>query len=320
MEQNTWYDTFLEILQKKYPVKKQLVQVLMDLLQIERESVYRRLRKEVYFSIQEIVVIATEWHISLDDIARVNSGKILFQLHAINYQNPSKEDVEMVKKVIQIFHSLKNSPKAEYLDINNSLPVQFATGFEQISRFFLFKWRYQHGSEMDTVPFSKINLSADYLKLTQDYYLATKQVPTTDFIFDPKIFDYLVNDIRYFCSIYLITEEEKELIKKDIFDLLDYLQEVANKGYYPESRNKVNLYISQLKVETGYSYTITPDLHLCFVHVFDTFEIYSLNSEMLTNFITWMQLKKRESIQISEVDEKNRIDFFARQRQLVMNL
>jgi hypothetical protein len=129
-----------------------------------------------------------------------------------------------------------------------------------------------------------------------------------------------VQDIQYFCSIYLITENEKELIKKDLLALLDYLLEVANWGYYPETQNKVNIYISQLKVDTGYSYTFTPDINICYIHVFEKFEIHSFNAEIVSNFITCMQLKKRTSIQISEVDAKYRIEFFAKQRQLIENL
>jgi len=36
--------------------------------------------------------------------------------------------------------------------------------------------------------------------------------------------------------------------------------------------------------------------------------------------MAWMQLKKRTSIQISEVDVKSRIEFFTAQRQLVESL
>jgi len=320
MEQNNWYDTFTEILYKKYPKKKHLLKALMDLLSLEREAVYRRLRKEVFFSIHEIVTIATAWNISLDEITRVDSGKILFQLHHANYFSPSKKEVDFMQFIIQSIYFINNYPKTEFLDICNKLPRQLITGFEQINKFYLFKWLYQHGIEVETLPFAKINISEENIKITKDYNQAIKQVPNTNFIFDQRIFSSLINDIQYFCSVYLITDEEKELIKKDLLALIDYLWEVANRGCYPETQNKVNLYISQLKIETGYCYTVTPELNVFYIHVFDMHEIYSFHSEMVSNFISWMQLKKRASIQISEVDEKNRIEFFSKQRQLAESL
>jgi hypothetical protein len=118
----------------------------------------------------------------------------------------------------------------------------------------------------------------------------------------------------------LITEEEKEFIKKDIYALLDYLLEVANKGRFLEINNKVNLYISQINIDTNYSYLYTKSFKTCRIHVFNKYEIYSCDEEIVAQFRTWMQLKKRTSIQISEVDEKSRIEFFTRQRQLVDGL
>jgi hypothetical protein len=206
------------------------------------------------------------------------------------------------------------------MDICNVFPRQLLAGYEYLNKFFLFKWAYQYGNEKEALPFSQVNISEEKLNITKEYYKAIKQVPNTSFIFDCRIFDYLVNDIKYFCSILLITEEEKELIKNDILSLIDYLLDVANRGCYPETQNKVNIFISQLKIDTGYSYTYTPEVNICYIHVFEKFEIYSFHSEMVSNFISWMQLKKRTSIQISEVDEKSRIEFFMKQKRLVKSL
>jgi len=320
MEYNVWYDAFMKIVLSKYPKKTQLVQVLVELLSLEREAVYRRLRNEVPFTIQEVITLAAAWNFSLDEIMGINVGAISFQMRVLNYIDPSEEEADFLRDVVQSIEALKDFPTAEYMDICNKLPRQLIAGYSYLNRYHLFKWMYQHGNEGEALPFAAINPSEEKLKITEAYCKAIKQVPNTNFIFDSKIFNYLIKDIKYFCSIYLITEEEKELIKKDILDLLDYLQEVANRGCYPETQNKVNLYISQLKIPTGYSYTSNPETSVCYIHVFDKFEIYSYNSEMVANFMSWMQLKKRTSIQISEVDAKSRIEFFTAQRQLVGGL
>ncbi|MCL1851086.1 MAG: hypothetical protein FWF70_06785 [Bacteroidetes bacterium] len=320
MEQTAWYDAFMEIVNKKYPKSTQLIKVLTKLLSLEREAIYRRLRREVNFSAHEIVTIASAWNISLDEISGINVGRIAFQMKAINYIEPSEEEANFLHNIIQSIDYLKHFPSTEFMDICNVFPRQLLAGYEYLNKFYLFKWAYQYGNEKEVAPFSQVNISEEKLNITKEYYKAIKQVPNTSFIFDCRIFDYLVNDIKYFCSILLITEEEKELIKKDILSLIDYLLDVANKGCYPETQNKVNLFISQLKIDTGYSYTYTPEVNICYIHVFEKFEIYSYHSEMVSNFISWMQLKKRTSIQISEVDEKSRIEFFMKQKRLVKSL
>jgi hypothetical protein len=317
MDSPTWYDAFMEIINKKYPKNAQLIQSLMELLSLEREAVYRRLRKEVSFSAHEIVAICTAWNISLDEITGVNVGQIAFQMRAMNYLEPSEEESNFLRYVIQSIEHLKNFPSTEFMDVCNKLPRQLVAGYEHLNKFYLFKWMYQYSNAKETVPYAKVNISEEKVNISKEYYRAIKQVPTSNFIFDCKIFNYLLNDIKYFCSILLITEEEKALIKKDLLSLLDYLLEVANKGCYPETQNKVNLYISQLKIDTGYSYTYTPEVNICYIHVFEKLEIYSFHSEMVSNFMSWMQLKKRTSTQISEVDERSRIEFFTTQRRLL---
>ena len=320
MEDVTWYDIFVENLYKKYPKKTHLVQALINLLGIEREAVYRRLRKEVMFSIAEVVKISSAWNISLDEIIGINPGQVFFQMRQMNYLIPQEEEINFLRYVIKSIDALKDSPDTEFMDICNKLPRQLVAGYEYLNQFLLFKWTYQYSTDNEVIPFSKIIISEEKRQLTKEYYQAIKQVPNTSFIWDRRVFEYLVNDIQYFCSIYLITKEEKELIKKDLLDLLDYMLEVANKGRYPETQNKVTLYLSQINVDTTYSYTFTTEANICYIHVFEKYELYSFHSEMVANFKTWMQLKKRTSIQISEVDERSRIEFFTQQRQLVERL
>jgi hypothetical protein len=319
-ENNNWYDSFIEALNKIYPKKSQLIQALMDLLIIEREAVYRRLRKDVIFTFHEIVKIASAWNISLDEITSINTGTYTFQMRKLNYINPNEDDLSVIRRVIQGLHFIKDYPSTEFLDICNKLPRQLLGGYKYLNQFYLFKWQYQYNNEEERIPFSQAIISEEKAKITEEYNLAIKTVPNSNFIWDSKLFDNLVSDIQYFYSIRMITDSEKDLIKQDLYDLLDYMHEVANKGCYPETQNKVNLYISQLNIDTNYSYTFSVAANICFVHVFEKFELFMINSELTNNFKTWMQSKKKTSIQISEVDERNRVEYFTKQRRLIDGL
>ena len=315
-----WEDDFIETLYEKYPKRSNLIRVLMDLLELEREAVYRRLRKDVAFSIQEMMTISSAWNISLDKIAGINSGKIPFLMQRINYADPSKEEMKILKQIVQKIKWMKDFPESEYMFICNKLPRQLHAGYKYIHQFYLFKWDYQYGENKKVTPFAQTNISEEKVQLDVEYYQAVKQVPTSNFILDRQLFDYLVNDIRYFYSIKLISDQEKELIKNDLYNILDYLIEVANMGYYPETKQKVNMYVSQLNVDTNYSYIYTSEFHTCFIHAFEKHELHTYNSDMVENFRTWMQAKKRTATQISEVDERSRVTFFAQQRRYVDGL
>ena len=320
MKNKVWHECFLESLYERFPKKNILVKSLMGLLHMEREAVYRRLRSIVPFSIHEIVLISSKWNISLDAITGNCSGKISFLMQPIDYVDPSEHELKFLKHIVQSIKDLKNFSDTEFMNIGNKLPRQLLAGFGNLNQFHLFKWMYSYGNGKNPVPFGQVIISEKKLQLTADYYRAIKTVPNTNFIFDRMLFDHLVSDISYFHSIQMITDEEKDRIKRDLYALLTYLFDIATHGCYPESKNNVNLYISDISVDTNYSYVSTNQLSICFVHVFDKFEIYTLDTEMAANFKIWMRLKKRSAIQISEVDNKSRIDFFAKQHQIVDRL
>ena len=317
----TWYDNFMETLYKKYPKKNQLTEALMNLLCIEREAVYRRLRKNVAFTVDEIVTIAATWNISLDEIIEIYHQQIPFKLRLWNYLDPSKEELNEMRMIIEGFDKLKTIPDMEYMEISNKLPRLLTSGFSYLSRLCLLKLMYHYHANDSVTPFAKVFYHEKVVQFSSDFYQASKNLPCVNFVWDNMIFYHTICDIRYFHSIYLITDEEKELLKKDLYDLLDYMSNVASRGRWPETNQKVNLYISHLNIDTNYIYYYhSGEVKLCSIHAFGKNELYTEDPSIARDFRIWMQSKKRSSIQISEADEKNRIEFFTKQRQLVDSL
>ncbi|MCL2131878.1 MAG: hypothetical protein FWH36_05440 [Lentimicrobiaceae bacterium] len=320
MINNAWYDYFIEILSAKVSKRSQLVEQLMDLLSIEREAVYRRLRKEVLFSIYEIVKIAVTWNISLDEITNLNSGSFTFVMNPINYFEPSEEEFEVVRNRIRRLEHLMASPDSECMEICNKMPRSITAISNDLYRFDIFRWTYQYGNREEDALFSQTQMSEQFKMEMAYYYQLIKHVSNMSFIWDQMIFDYWVRDIQYFHSILLITDQEKELLRKELLTLIDYWSEVAKKGYYPETKNRVNIYISKVHVDTNYSYFYTDKLKISRIHAFDRCDVFSYDTRLITDFRTWMKLKKRTSVKISEVDEKSRTEFFKRQQKLIEDM
>jgi len=320
METTTWYEVFLELLHEKYPKNAQLTHEVMDLLYLEREAAYRRLRKEVPFTANEIAKMATAWNISLDKIIGVNSGNVSFQMHPFNYLNPSPKDFDSLKKVNRMFDHLRTASNSEYMEVSNLFPRPLTPGFPALLRFKIFNWAYYYNGNESQKQFSKTIMPEQVCAAFERYKNNIVHVKNSNFILDEMIFEYFVQNVNYFHSILLITDEEKETIKEELYALLDYMIEIANKGYYPETQNKVNIYTSQITINTNYSYFYTDKLKTCRIHAFGKFDISSYDSNMVTNFREWMNLKKKSSILISEVNEKKRVEFFSQQRKVVDSL
>ncbi|MDR1739979.1 MAG: hypothetical protein LBR45_04405 [Bacteroidales bacterium] len=316
---NSWLDRFIEALYQKYPQRSQLVDNLMSLLSLERESVYRRLRKDVTFPAEELIKIASAWDISLDEISKFNSKYLDFKLVFIDYLYPSNEDIEYMKNMVSFISDFKNHSNMEYMEISNRLPRSLTSRFPYLRRYQLLKRTHQY-SEYEILPFSKIFVPEKMSTLVLEYITAVKNFKNTVYIWDPLILDDIIRDIQYFHSIYLVSDKEKELIKNDLCALLDYMSEVADKGCWPETSNKVDLYISNINIQTNYSYYYSDIFKVFRVHVFAKSEIYTYNPAFINRFRTWIHFTKAASTLISQADLKTKIEFFRKQYELVQTL
>jgi len=320
METHMWYEAFMELLHERYPKNAQLTQEIMDLLCLEREATYRRLRKDVPFTANEIAKMATTWNISLDEIIGVNAGQVSFQMFPFNYLNPSSKDFSNLQKVIKMLDHLQTTAESEYMEVGNIFPRPFDVLFPTLFRVRVFNWSYYYNNEVSQHLFSQIVVPDNVCAILEVYKKNIVHVKNTSFILDEMIFESFVQSVNYFHSVLVITDEEKEDIKKELHNLLDYMTEVANRGYYPETHNNVNIYISQITLNTNYSYFYTEKLKTCRIHAFGKFDISSYEPTMVANFREWMNLKKKSSILISEVNERKRVEFFTQQRRIVDSL
>ena len=98
MKDVSLYESFLAELRKKIPQGAKLTNTLVDMLYIEREAVYRRLRGEVPFTFMEVMVITKELGISLDNLTETDTCKSRpFQLKLVEYANPLDADFRMMQ-------------------------------------------------------------------------------------------------------------------------------------------------------------------------------------------------------------------------------
>ncbi|MDR0799564.1 MAG: hypothetical protein LBN18_07400 [Dysgonamonadaceae bacterium] len=318
---NVGYDQFIQSLYVKYPKKAKLTEALVELLSIEREAVYRRLRKDVLFSIYEIAKIAHAWNISIDNIFGIAIEKSYrFQMDYFSYNQPTKQDLETLEDYVQLIKNMAAAPDSTYVEISNVLPRSLFCAFPLLSKFHVFKWMYFYGTEKDICPFSQLTPPQKIMELAAEYAEWTTKLAHVSYIWDEMIIRYLLNDIRYFASIYLITAEEVQLLKEELSNFLNYVENLAVHGCFPGTNNKLDLYISRVNLDTNYCYFSSPSIKVGALRAFILSLAISTEEEICDKFQNWITMQKRVAMLISQVDEKQRIEFFRGQRALIAGL
>ena len=88
-----------------------LVNLIADVLDMGKESVYRRLRGEVLFTFQEVARLSQGLNISLDNLIGLkNIRRAVFDLSLIKMDNLLDKYYEVLDGYIEVYKVLKKDP------------------------------------------------------------------------------------------------------------------------------------------------------------------------------------------------------------------
>lgn len=320
MKYETLYNSFLEEIIQRIPQKAEVVNVLADMLDIGKEAVYRRLRREVPFTFYEVMTISKQLGISLDNLDMLGSSASKpFRLNLIEYINPAESDFALMEEMTTIMKSFSDAMNPEAGEITNILPQPLYVGYKHVFKFFLFKWKYQSNRSSKAVPYKDIVI-VDKLQKTQEEYVTWAKRLHATYVFDYQLFHYLVANVRYFHYVGLITRDDIQLIKQDLLEILDEINNLSRTGIFKETGKKVNIYISNVNVDTNYIYVSASDYQLTIMKIFLLNGIASTDKKTFEELKHWMQSMKRQSVLITGSGEQDRINYLEEQHVIVESL
>ena len=301
---------------EKLPSKDNLANALMDILYIGKEAIYRRLRGEVPFTLTEAAVISRKLGISLDKMIGVSfRDNAVFDMNIVSSEKPFEAYYSILEKQVDLFRSVKEDETSEIGTSSNIIPQTLSLKYNMLSKFRLFKWMYQN-ENIKCKHFEEMEIPQKMVEKQKEYSDLVSHIHSVDYIWDNMIFSHLVNDIQYFCCIHLITDEDKDMLKEELFLLIDEMEELSARGK-SKAGNDVKIYISNINFEATYSYLDTSSTQLSLIRIYSINSITTQDQEMFRGLKEWIQSLKKFSTLISESGEMQRIQFFKQQREIV---
>ena len=291
----------------------------MDILYIGKEAIYRRLRGEVPFTLAEAAVISRKLGISLDKMIGVSfRDNAVFDMNIVSSEKPFEAYYSILEKQVDLFRSVKEDETSEIGTSSNIIPQTLSLKYNMLSKFRLFKWMYQN-ENIKCKHFEEMEIPQKMVEKQKEYSDLVSHIHSVDYIWDNMIFSHLVNDIQYFCSIHLITDEDKDMLKEELFLLIDEMEELSARGK-SKAGNDVKIYISNINFEATYSYLDTSSTQLSLIRIYSINSITTQDQEMFRGLKEWIQSLKKFSTLISESGEMQRIQFFKQQREIISTL
>ena len=297
-----------------------LANALMELLPLEKEAIYRRLRGDVPFSFAEMATIATYFGISLDQIANIVSPfrSQGYKLHIRDYSGFKPIDLNMSHNYVASINLAADCPYSEYGIAGNMLPLHINLLHLPLYHLYLLKWLYLFDKgEKERLNYANICVPQEEEDVYAKFNEAVQRVKQTYFVWDRSLIQTIINDINYFYSIRLINPEDLQILKKELFSMLDTLERYADQEAYSETGNRIETYVSALNFEASYCYLSSEkvNISMSYAHTLNAFT--SVEKEDCNYMKQWILGLKKSSTLISGVAQRDKVIFFDKQRETI---
>ncbi len=316
---NHFNQELIRIIKEKTPEGTNPVDLLYEVIPIKKESLYRRLRGEVSFTLEEVLQIAVKLQISLDELLSYKpKGIYKINMIKVDDENMISGYFTILEQLLTNLRYIGIQSNSMYYCANNTLPLSQTYTYPTLSKFRIFTHNYQF--RKDTLPkkMSEIIISPEVRKMEEIYISELQHIPTTC-IWTNNIFLPIVTEIQYFSEMGVLSKEDIISLKEEMYDLLSNLENNTSRGE-TSFGSPFFVYLSNNYFENNCLYIETPTFKSTSIKVFG-FNIFSSTEvELCDNMKRWITSLIRYSVPISKSGIVERVQFFKRQREFIDSL
>jgi hypothetical protein len=306
---------------KNIPKNIKPVIYLMELLDLSRESVYRRIRKDIPFSVGELTKLALTLNFSMDEIIESSKReRIFFDLGSKNINN----SIDTFPAIFQEYSSyINNLSKAKnscvFMALNYIYPL-FTVFFPNLFRFHYFKWMVETQDNSPRSHFADFTLPPELCSLQQKIMKEIKNAKNVTIILSPNISLSIIKDIQYYNQRKLINKADLEILKEDLLKMTDSAENIAKTGKLIGGNSQIDIYISIPYINSNTIYLEYDDISEVHYWIYSTNPMVIRNSEIGNIQKKWLLSLKKSSTLITQSNEILQADFFDTQRKLINNM
>ena len=296
------------------PPRVKPIDYLMETLDISRESVYRRIRGDISFTLEEIAKLSIELGFSIDElIMKDMPSRVFFNLHTTSMQNPSDIYIAIYQRYFNETFNINCIKDIESIMVVNQIPPEFIIFFNHLFKFSYYRWMHQNQESSLKYFYSDVVLPERLVSLQHKAIESLKKIRNNTLIIDSDIFLNLIMEIQYYYKRRLINESELFSLVNDLSGLIDMLENIAQTGSYG-SDSKYNFYLSSLNIDSCSRY-IKYDDQMKSVFFMNSIEpVIIINSNLCTMHKKWLDSMRKYTTLITQSNEILQVKYFNKQR------
>ena len=290
------------------------IDYLMESLNISRESVYRRIRGDISFTLEEVAKLSVELGFSMDELViKEMHSRVFFDLHTDDMHDPSDVYITILEQYFQCALDMSQRKFIESVQIINQVSPGFFVFFDHLLKFSYYRWMHQHQETSLKYFYSDVVVPEKLISLQQRAIESVKRVQSTTIILDPDLFTNLIHAVQYYYRRRLINDQEFFEIKEDLLGLIDMLENIAQTGFYgPET--KYNIYLSSLNIDACSRYVKCEEQAKSIFFVNAVEPIIVTNPALCEVHKKWLESMRKYATLITQSNEILQVRYFNKQR------
>ncbi|MDR3272556.1 MAG: hypothetical protein LBT29_03620 [Flavobacteriaceae bacterium] len=300
---------------ERIPKNVKPVQYIMEVLGLSSESVYRRIRSDICFTFNEAVKLASILDFSMDSVIG-QENKTGYAFTKNNISHSSNAFLSMMNQYSNLIHKKLAAEESETtIVLNHMLPV-FTVYFDTLFKFFYYKWIDQTHEVSLNTPFSDIVLPQEIVSLQKELDFYSRKISNIVFIIDQNVFLMLIKEVQYYYRRKLVSDEELELLKADIFKMIDFTEKMTQESTL-DSKEKIFIFLSALNIKTNSCQSSCDGSISSYFWLYSVKPLVTHEPELYDQHKQWIKYLKKHSVFITHSNELMRAEFFNKQREFL---
>ncbi len=244
---NTSQKIFIEKIKQKIPSNISTVDEVAAILGISYDAAYRRMSKNVHFTLEESVQLARHLNISLNQLYHVGNPNEYIVQSSDNIKNLEDFNTYLIN-VNNVLKPLKGNPDDLILFSARELPMYYYFIHPVLRKYKAYQWFYQ----LNLTPVNKSISFKDFvvpeyilknMKKLGETYREINLIEMWSF----GAIDNALHQILYFFNMQLLNLEQAKNIIQSIKEVLESL-ELYTQYKDPENSRKHELYYNEVNI------------------------------------------------------------------------
>jgi len=311
--------SFLEQIKQGLSPNLSLADELAEVLNLSRDSAYRRIRGETILSLDEVKTLCNHYGVSLDALVSPSSEMVSFRHRMVNHMDfPFGHWLKYLHENLKMISSF---PEKELIYSAKDILIFYLFKLPDLSAFKMFFWMKTvvGNPEYAHEKFDPALVPKDFLALGERIWEKYADLPSTEIWSDEAISATLRQIAFYWDCNLFVSSGQAQAVCDQLLHLMDQIQQHATRGKR-SAEGTFKLYRNEILIADNTVLFKMGDKRVTFV-TYNTFNFLSTTQESFClQTEAYLQNLINKSTLISGTGEKDRSKFFNSMNEKIRDL